>query len=197
MSRYLVAGLAAAVACGCASTTVDTGGAGPTTPVCQARGDALSALVLWGPAWRPDQKDVPQREDAARQGIDQYFAGSGCFARHEVRRLSGGSTAVVPSRQELQALAAATTPRPDRVVVIIVRELGPVLKLFGTAALVEGGTEVVLAISAFDAKSGAELADFRTHWQHGGAGVVKGTATLPQDMNAALTAALSAGTSRR
>ena len=194
----LAAGIAgAAIVAGCATTKVETTGAAPNAPLCQASGESLSALVLWGPAWRPDQKDVPQREAAARQGIDDFLASSGCFTRYQVQRLAGSAAAVVPDRQELLVLAAAAESKADRVIVITVLELGPVLKLFGTGALVEGGTDVVLGISALDAKTGTDLADFRTHWQNGGAGVVKGTTTLPQDMSAALTAALAPGARRR
>lgn len=182
-----------ALVTGCASTQVETTGATPAPSLCQRSGEALSALVLWGPAWRSDQKDVVQREDAARSGIDAFLATSGCFARYHLRRLAGGSTAVVPDHRDLPALAASTTPASDRVVVITVRELGPVVKLLGSAALVEGGTEVVLDIAAVDAATGARLADLRTHWRNGGAMVVKGTATLPQDMSAALYAALRPG----
>jgi hypothetical protein len=159
--------------------------------LCQARSESLSALVLWGPIWRPDQKDVPQREEAARQGIESFFASSGCFARYEVRRLAGGGSAAMAQTQELLALAAATNPRPDRVLVVTVRELGPIVKLLGSAALVEGGTEVVLGLTAIDARSGASIASVQTHWRHGGAMVVKGTSSLPGDMSAALQAAMS------
>lgn len=186
------AGLAVcALLVGCASTTVETTGNMPAAPLCQTPGVKLSALVLWGPNWRPDQKDVPQREEAARQGIESFFASSGCFAKCEVRRLAGGGSADMPNTQELLALAAAASPRPDRVLVVTVRELGPVVRLLGAAALVEGGTEVVFELAAIDARSGTSLAGFRMHWRDGGAMVVKGTASLPQDMGAALKTALS------
>jgi len=183
-------GLCALLA-GCASTTVETSGTAPTAPLCQARSENLSALVLWGPIWRPDQKDVPQREEAARQGIESFFASSGCFARYEVRRLSGGGSAATPSTQELLALAAAANLRPDRVLVVTVRELGPIVKLLGSAALVEGETEVVFGLNAIDARAGTSLASVQTHWRNGGAMVIKGTSSLPADMSAALQAALS------
>ncbi len=183
-------GLCIALA-GCASTQVELSGNTPATSLCQAPGEALSALVLWGPGWRPDQKDVPQREAAARQGLEDFLATSACFATHELRRLPGGSSAVEPSDSELLALAAASQPRPDRVLVVIVRELGPVVKLLSSASLVEGGTEVVLGITVVDARSGLLLARYRAHWQNGGAMVVKGVSSLPQDMSAAMKAALS------
>jgi hypothetical protein len=78
-----------------------------------------------------------------------------------------------------------------------VRELGPIIRLFGLPALVEGGTDVVLELKVFDVRTGESLADFRTHWQNGGAFVIKGVKTLPQDMASALEAALAPATPSR
>jgi hypothetical protein len=181
---------------GCASTKVEFAGEVPVTPICQAPGEVLSALVLWGPVWRSEQKDVALREEAARQGIQNFLSSSGCFASHELRRLPGGSSSLVPGDSELPALAATTTPRSDRVLVVTVRELGPVVKLLSSASLVEGGTEVVLGITAFNAKNGTSVVRFQARWENGGAMVVKGVSSLPQDMSAALGAALSPQGSR-
>jgi len=175
---------------GCVSTKVETSGVASSTTLCQSPGQGLSAIVLWGPIWRPNQKDVPLREEAARQGLEAFLASSGCFAKFHVKRLPGGGSAVVPADQELLSLASTMNPRPDRVVVITVRELGPIVKLFNSLALVEGGTEVVLGLIVIDANTGASLAHIQTHWQNGGALVIKGVSSLPQDMNAALRAAL-------
>jgi len=178
---------------GCASTTVEQTGQSPGSPLCQGSGERLTALVLWGPVWRPEQKEPALREEAARQGLVDFFATSGCFAAHELRRLPGGSSAAVPSDTELSALAAAASPKPDRVLVVIVHELGPIVKVLKSPGLVEGGTEVVLQLTALDAHMGELLARHRTHWRNGGDLVIKGVATLPQDMQEALAAALQPG----
>ena len=164
----------------CAHTTI-TLEPGPQVPVCSP---AASALILWAPVWRPDQKDAASREAAAAQGLEHFFAQSGCFARTELRRVAD----LTP-----QSVAAALASPPagvTRVVGIEVRELGPVVKLLSSAALVEGGTEVVLRIAEYALHSGAEARGFQVHWRDGGAGVVKGVASLPQDMHAALQAGL-------
>ncbi|HEY2337874.1 MAG TPA: hypothetical protein VGI18_10965 [Burkholderiales bacterium] len=132
--------------------------------------DRSPVLVLWSAKWRPDQKDVAERETAAWQGIQQFFVRSSC--RTEIR-------------------SADTTPSDTRgfgkVVAITVRELGPVLRI-GLPVPVEGGTEVVFESKVTDGRSGRTLAELRTHWQNGGAFVVKGTRTLVEDMTSALTA---------
>jgi hypothetical protein len=180
----LAAGLAVA---GCASTSVTLTPPVPQASSCQASTEQLTALVLWGVEWRPDQKDVPRRELAAEQGIKSFFGGSSCFTRADVRRVP--STSVAQSEQ-VPRLAATAQNRPDRVLVITVHELGPVLRLLSSWALVEGGTEVVLDVSEHDLTRAMPPQEFKVHWQNGGPGVIKGVASLPADMEAALTASL-------
>ena len=179
---------ACALVAGCASTTTATLQPSPQAPVCDA---SARALVLWAPGWRPDQKDVSAREDAAAAGLNDFFAHSGCFAHAELRRVSALTSAVVQT--ELGRSGGAVAP----VVGIEVRELGPVLKLMSSAALVDGGTEVLLSISVYSTQSAAELRQFTVNWQDGGPGVVKGVASLPADMRAALQAGLQPGAAAR
>ena len=164
----------------CAHTTA-TLEPGPQVPVCSP---AASALILWAPVWRPDQKDAASREAAAAQGLEHFFAQPGCFARTELRRVAD----LTP--QSITAALASPPPGVTRVVGIEVHELGPVVKLLSSMALVEGGTEVVLRIAEYAPRSGAELRGFQVHWRHGGAGVIQGVVSLPLDMQAALRAGL-------
>lgn len=173
--------------CGCAATTsVEFAGQRPAAPVCQGAAAPVSAMVVWGPNWRPDQKDVGAREQAAERGIAAFFATQHCFARTQVQRLATGT---LGSADEAKAAAAASGIDAQRVVYVVVRELGPVVKLLSSAALIEGGTEVVLDVAVYDLDRGQQ-GRFTTRWRHGGGGVVKGVASLPDDMQAALAAAL-------
>ena len=165
--KHLAVYLCLALA-GCASTKVDISGSADRPP---CRPD-LSTLVLWTAKWRPDQKDIPERETAAWHGIQKFFIGSSCFGTAEIR-----SSTALPS----------DTAAFGRVIAITVRELGPVVRI-GLPSLVEGGTEVVIEIKVFDGRTREPLADLRTHWQNGGAFVIKGVGTLEQDMTAALVA---------
>ena len=81
-------------------------------------------------------------------------------------------------------------PGSDLLIVLTVRELGPTVKLLSSAALIEGGTEVVVDVAVV--RPGRREADreFSIRWQDGGPGVVKGVQTLPSDMAAALKAGL-------
>jgi hypothetical protein len=175
---------------GCASTKVETTGATMRDPLCNPGAQKMSALVFWGPQWRPDQKEPERREAAALRGIESFLADSECLAKVDVRRLSGGSTAELPTDESLLKQASAAAPRADKVLVIVVRELGPILRI-GIPSIVEGGTEVVLELRLLDVPTSHEQANVRTHWSNGGTFVVKGVGSLDRDMSAALAAALT------
>ena len=165
---------------GCASTTTVQLNPSPQEPVC---GSSTKALILWGTQWRADQKDVPAREAAAAEGLTQFFERSECFKSASLQRLPQDSW------ESSQAKAAEAMSRYEKVVLIAVRELGPTVKIGASLALVEGGTEVVLEVSEFTSGKSAPRT-FTAQWRSGGPGVVKGVATLPQDIQAALAAAL-------
>lgn len=169
---------------GCASTAI-TLNPSPQAPVCER---SATALVLWAPEWRPDQKDVVAREAAAGTGLKNFLDNSGCFASSELRRIPDLRPTTV------SAQAASAVGQFNRVVVIGVRELGPVVKLLSSAALVEGGTEVALQVAEYSVPAVAQPREFTVHWRNGGPGVVKGVASLSGDMQAALLAGLQPGT---
>ena len=94
---------------------------------------------------------------------------------------------------QIEELAATAKPTATRVLVLTVRELGPVLKLGASVALIEGGTEVVMRIDYYDLVQSNATRNSQVHWKNGGAGVIKGVATLPDDIHAALAATLKPG----
>lgn len=165
---------------GCAATTTTQFSPEPQAPVCAT---SASALVLWRTQWRADQKDVAARTAAAEEGLVGFFRQPGCFRSALVQAAPAS-----PDRS-IDAVMAEGLKRHDKVVLVTVRELGPILKIGASIALVEGGTEVVLDVSEqVRGRSAARV--FTAHWSQGGAGVVKGVAGLPVDMRAALAAAL-------
>ena len=182
--------LAVLVLSGCASTHFQVTGQVPHQPLCQPADEQASALVFWGPKWRPDQKAVPRRESAAQRGIEQFFSTSECFAKVRVIRKVGDRESIELPPAEVPGLAATYASAPVHVLFITVRELGPIVKLFSSLALVEGGTDVVLEIRAVSPSTGQITADFTAHWQNGGPWVIKGVSTLEQDIASALQEAL-------
>lgn len=182
MPRHLLLALASALLAigGCASTITSQLTPSPQGPVCQS---SSRALILWTPQWRADQKDVVAREAAAADGLSQFFEKSGCFESVSLRRLPGNSKEVI------QHAVTEVTTGNEKVVLVTVRELGPTVRIGASLALVDGGTEVVLDISEYEpAKPGPRT--FTVQWRSGGPGILKGVATLPHDMQAALAAGL-------
>lgn len=177
---------------GCASTTVESTGQAMQAPLCGSAAAPASAsvAVLWGPSWRPDQKEPPLREAAALRGIQQFFATQRCLTDVAIARIDIPAQGAL-SDAALLDKAKALTPHADKAVLIVVRELGPLLRI-GLPTLVEGGTEVVVAVRVVDARRQVSEAQVQTHWHKGGPFYIQGVKTLDQDMQAALASVLAA-----
>ena len=172
---------------GCASTKVETTGTQPQQPLCRVGEPAVSTLVYWGSQWRPDQKEPQLREAAALRGIEDFFNRAGCIAIAGIHRLPEEKP--LPTNEALVRLASNSTPVPERVVLIVVRELGPRITI-GIPKIVEAGTEVLIDIRVLNPTTKKSLTNTQTRWRNGGTFVIKGVKTLDQDMSAALKAVL-------
>ena len=178
---------------GCASTTTDVTGQALQAPLCGSASApapaSMAVAVLWGPSWRPDQKEPPLREAAALQGIQQFFATQRCLTDVAIQRITIPAQNARLSDAALLDMAKALAPHADKVVLIVVRELGPQLRI-GLPTLVEGGTEVVVDVRVVGAQHQVLPAQAQflaqVHWQKGGPFYVKGVKSLDQDMQAAL-----------
>lgn len=191
LQGFAMTGVAfAALVAGCASTTVETSGTPLGRPLCASAESRLPVAIYWMPQWRPDQKEPAAREALAQRGIEDFVARHRCLALSALERLP--ASAGVPTDVALLRQAAALNPPPERVVLIVVRELGPRL-LIGLPMGVEGGTEVVIEVRVLDPAATAPLAEARTQWRNGGKFVIKGIRSLDADMSTALTAALMSG----
>ena len=182
---HLFAFACAALLSGCATTRVDIA---PSTPVnlCQPIGREETALVLWRTQWRPDQKDVLERVQAADTGIRRFFTTSTCYTRASVRRVD----TLAEPEQSTDLLVRES--QADVLVALKIKELGPVVKILASPSLVEGFTEVVFDLSVQRRGVTEGAGEYTVHWTNGGPGVVRGTASLPNDMHDALAAAFFA-----
>jgi len=187
--RFTLAASLLALA-GCASTRVESSGAPLQEPLCRAGMPAVATAVVWGTQWRPDQKEPALREAAALRGIEDFLGNTRCLAVTGVQRFPGG--AEPPSDAQLRQQVAASPVRAERIVLIVVRELGPRLTV-GLPVIVEGGTEVLIDVRVLDPRQTAPMASTRTLWRHGGRFVIQGVQTLDHDMSAALRATLMPG----
>jgi hypothetical protein len=172
---------------GCARTTIEVAGSPLKAPLCQVGAEPLSSAVFWSPLWRPDQKEPSLREAAALRGIEDFVAQTPCLAIAGIQRWPAEN--LLPSGGDLQRLVTTLPVVPERVVLIVVRELGPRL-IFGFPVIVEGGTEVLIDVQVLNPQISESLANTNTLWRNGGMFVIKGVKTLEQDMSAALRATL-------
>lgn len=170
---------------GCATVKVETSGSAMKNSLCQVGTEKLSIFVFWGPKWRPDQKQPELREAAALRGIENFFDSLSCISNVTIRRLSKEEIDNSPLEKQLIELPAGAVPVPNRVILIIVRELGPKL-LIGLPLLIQGGTEVALEVRVIDTQTSKSLANTFIQWQNGGAFVIKGVKTLDHDMSITL-----------
>ena len=103
-------------------------------------------------------------------------------------KFAAGRKAVGLSDAEALKFATGSGGRYDRVIFVRVEELGPLIIIYPSPILWEGGTEVVLRVRVLNTNTSALEADITDHWKDSGALVLKGTKTLEQDLQAALTA---------
>lgn len=163
----------------CASTTTVTLSPPSQAAICELQ-PTLIATVLWQTAWRPDQKDVEQREAAAAQGMTRFFSETRCFQTTSL------------ARTDARPSAFSVPQGSDLLLVLTLRELGPTVKLLSSAALLEGGTEVVVDVAQYRPGRKEPERLFTITWRDGGPGVVKGVKSLPDDLVSALKAGLQA-----
>jgi hypothetical protein len=171
---------------GCATTRVTMHAVGNRPPLCQAQTTPETALILWGTAWRENQKDATLREAIASRAIAQYFSTSSCYSKVEVLKLAAGREAVGLSDAEALKFVISAGGQYDKIILVRVEELGPLVMIYLSPILWEGGTEVVLRVRVLNANTSALEADITAHWKNSGAFVLKGTKTLEQDLQAAL-----------
>jgi hypothetical protein len=171
---------------GCATTRVVTHTVGALPPLCQAQESSQTALILWGAAWRENQKEAALREEMASRAIARFFKTSPCYSMVDVLKVADGRSAVGLSDVEALKFAASSGSHYDKVVIVRVEELGPLIIIYLSPILWEGGTEVMLRARALDVHTSALEADISIHWKDSGAFVIKGTKTLEQDLQSAL-----------
>ncbi|MBX3327752.1 MAG: hypothetical protein U0223_09860 [Nitrospira sp.] len=116
--------------------------------------------------------------------MKKFLQSSGCFASSELRRLPSMTPAVMTTE------IASAHGQFKKVITVTIRELGPVIKLLSSLALIDGGTEVVLQVAEYIPPVKIPTQTFTVHWENGGPGVIKGVRSLPQDMHAALVMGL-------
>ncbi len=172
---------------GCALTQTAIHATGETAPLCQINTIQDSALVLWGTAWRTNQKEKQLREEKASKAISQFFSSRSCYAKTSVLRTLAGRDPVTLSDIETIKLASVLPDRYNKIILLRIEELGPLLMIYLSPILWEGGSEAVVRVRILDVNSGSLDSDVDIHWRNTGAFVLRGTKHLEEDLKAALT----------
>lgn len=170
---------------GCASTSIKADGSRLKEPLCAATGGPDTVSVIWGPKWRLDQKEPPLREAAALKGIEMFLDAQPCQKHSKIHQISIPDNYYSITDAEIISLSTNLHDEADKIVFLVVRELGPKL-IIGIPNLIEGGTEVVVESRVVDRRAGVTISNIKTHWQKGGPFYIKGVKSLDKDMRTAL-----------
>jgi hypothetical protein len=181
------AGLLTIFLVACSTTQISMHAVGTKPPLCGSSGLRERALVLWGPAWRIDQKDVPIREQMASNAITKFFTNDSCYSDVTVLRSLADRDVVTLSDAEVLKNIAALPKRYDKIILLRVEELGPVVTLSLSPVPIAGATEVVFRTKILDANSYALDTEVTTHWKNDQPYLLKGIKTLEQDFQDALS----------
>lgn len=182
MKKLLVILFILSLIYGCASTSVLMHQVGDNS-ICDGK---TSSLILWGPAWRKDQKEPKLREEIAEKAINKFLSDSNCFSNYKILRTANNKSAIELSDIEAINLSKESGSKYDKIIFIRLEELGPVVHLNLSPILLDGSTNVEFRVRILDTKTSFLEYDNEMEWNNGGPYVLKGISTLQQDMYDAL-----------
>lgn len=166
-------------ACTSPQTTIHA--AGQTCTGCEK-----SAIVLWGTAWRSNQKEPELRGRIAEGALQKFFQKSVCFRGRQIPVETHAGDRLAATLTDTDLIAFAKHRGRDRVILIRLEELGPLIILRPSLVLWEGGSEVQLRIRVLNAAASTLDADVSVHRRDTGPFVLRGTGNLEHDVLEAL-----------
>ncbi|MEK7431773.1 MAG: hypothetical protein AABZ74_01470 [Cyanobacteriota bacterium] len=163
----------------CATTTVITHKIGE---ISYEQNKKSSALILWGTAWRKDQKEVKLREEIAEKAISNFFSKTKVFSSFKILKNVDKKSAIELSDIEALNINKESEIKYDKIIFIRVEELGPLFFINLSAILFEGYTEVKLRVRSLNTNNSALEYDTYSEWKNGNPFIIKGVKTLEEDM---------------
>lgn len=139
-------------------------------------------LVLWGTAWRKDQKEPKLREEIASKAIERFFSNKNIFSEVKIVKNISEKSSIDLSDIQAFNLNKEYGNKYSKIIFLRVEELGPTINLYLSPILFEGSTEVKLRVRILDTNSTSLDSDIYSEWKNGGPFVLKGLKTLEQDM---------------
>jgi len=171
---------------GCSTIRVNMHTVGLKPPLFQSDISNQKILVLWGAAWRSNQKEKERREQVASVVIPRFFNETSCYASATVQKFIAGRDAITMSDSEILKSDMVISGQFQKVVVVRLEELGPTLKFYLSPILWEGSTKVSLRIRVLDVATSSLGSDVATDWEKGGAFVIRGAKFFEESLTAAL-----------
>lgn len=181
LSGCLAAGCFLLVLCGCATVRIDLHSTGAEIPLLRNNPAPDRVLVLWGAAWRSNQKEPGRREEIASAAIGEFFDGKAV-----VKRTVDGAPALLLSDSQIFRSKDVTSSRYERIIVLRIEELGPLLTFYLSPVLWEGSTDVSFRVRVLDPSSAALVSEIGAQWKKGGAFHLRGVSKLKEDLKSAL-----------
>jgi hypothetical protein len=155
-------------------------------PLCRSAIANQKILVLWGAAWRNNQKEKDRREQVAADVITRFFNATSCGASATVQKSIAGREAVTMSDSEILKSDMVISGQFQKVVVIRLEELGPILMFNLSPILWSGATNVSLRIRVLDVATSSMDSDITTDWMKGGPFNIRGAKYYAESLTAAL-----------
>jgi hypothetical protein len=178
---------------GCSTIRVNTYAAGMKPPLCQSDIANQKILVLWGTAWRSDQKEADRREQIASVAIPRFFNSTSCYGSATVQKSIDGRDGISMSDSQILKSDIVVSGKFQKIVVLRLEELGPTLMFYLSPILWQGSTKVSLRIRVLDVATSSLDSDVAMHWEKGGAFVIRGVKSLEDSLTAALASVFQRG----
>lgn len=172
---------------GCSTIIIKAHIAGGKPPICGNITAGQKVLVLWGTAWRHEQKAKDRREQIASGAIKSFFDTRSSSCPATVLRSLDDKDPVSMSDAEILRSSSVVSGQFRKVIVIRIEELGPTLAFYLSPFLWQGSTNVCLRIKVLDVAGSSLDTDVALQWEKGGAFVLRGTKYLEESLVSALT----------
>lgn len=171
---------------GCSTIMVNIHTVGLKPPLCRSDIANQKILVLWGEAWRSDQKEKERREQVASVVIPRFFNETSCYASATVQKFIAGRDAITMSDSEILKSDMVISGQFQKVVVVRLEEVGPTLIFYLSPILWEDPTNVSLRIRVLDVATSSLDSDVTMDWKKGGAFNIRGAKFYDESLTAAL-----------
>jgi len=167
---------------------MNTHAAGARPPLLRGEASNQKVLVLWGTAWRSNQKAPARREKIASEAIERFFNSKFAGGPAAVMKTVDGQDVLSMSDSQILKSATVVSGKFQKIVVLRLEELGPTLAFYLSPILWAGSSHVMFRIRVLDAATSSLDSDVAVSWSKGGPFVLRGVKYLEGSLTAALAA---------